>query len=432
MGIPYYFANLVRKHKHVVSKLRKLHTPQVLAFDLNCLIHKYLVPSNPVDSVIEAVRTILDTVCRPTHHLLFSMDGKAPYAKIVQQRYRRMKVVSSPEEFDRNQISPDTPYMRDVATALRASFPDAVVQDTLEEGEGEHKILQWLATLPEAERKDVCVYGLDADLILLCLGKPIQLVREMQEFNLDGQKEGFSLLSIPALEAALPISADQYLRLCLLCFGNDFMCPLGMFSLREGGYERAMTMYSQAGNPDLSKREGLMKFIQHAATQEHAFYKSRTRTFAQEHVVKADSMDVFEKLYGCHILDGVENMQPVVDAFWKTYEWTVQYMTTNKCPDWSWHYPYTESPLLYTLQRLPYTKPKWSSVQYSITQQLQCILPHESLHRAKRRAKYPDEWYTDSNIRVPWMRRFDWEADPLISVPWNPTGEATTVVPWCV
>lgn len=421
----------MRKHKHVVTKLRKLHTPQVLAFDLNCLIHKYIDPTNPVPSVVDAVRTILAETCMPTLHLLFSMDGKAPYAKVVQQRYRRMKQVESTEEFDRNQISPDTPFMRELASALRVAFPSAVMQDTTEQGEGEHKILQWLRTIPEAERKDVCVYGLDADLILLCLGKPVNLLREVQEFHLDGQKEGFSLLSIPALEAALPMRSDQYMRLCLLCFGNDFMCPLGMFSLREGGYERALAVYDQAGRPDLATRKGVMAFLATASTQEMAFYKSRNRTFAKEHVVLRS--DDLEKAYACHILDGVQDMQPVVDAFWKTYEWTCTYMFTNECPDWTWHYSYAESPLLCSLVKYKYTPPAWSTATFTVTQQLQVILPTDSIHRARRRAVFPTEWYSETkDVRVPWMRRYEWESDPYVSIPWHPTDAATTVSPWCV
>jgi 5'-3' exonuclease len=430
MGIPYYFANLVRKHKHVVTKLRTLYKPQVLAFDLNCLVHKYIDPTNPVPSVIAAIRTILETVCTPTHHLLFSLDGKAPYGKIVQQRYRRFKMQeSSDESFDRNQISPDTPFMRELSVALRTTFPHAVLQDTLEEGEGEHKILQWLRTLPEADRKEVCIYGLDADLILLCLGKPVSLLREMQEFNLDGQKEGFSLLSIPALESALPMAADQYLRLCLLCFGNDFMCPLGMFSLREGGYERALAVYEQAGRPNLKERRGIEKFLQQAAKQEAGFYKSRSRTFAKEHVVlRAENL---EQAYSCHILDGVCDLQKVVDAFWKTYDWTCMYMETNECPDWTWVYPYAESPLVCTLAKLPYHPSTWNSKAYTITQQLQCILPKTSLHTARRISKFADEWYSEeTDMRVPWMRRYTWESEPYISVPWNPHGHFTSVKSW--
>ncbi len=427
MGIPYYFANLLRKHRHITTRLRKLVHPQVLAFDLNCLIHKYVNPENPIDSVLDAIRTILSTHCSPTYHLLFSMDGKAPYAKIVQQRFRRMKKLDEVSVFDRNMISPDTPYMRELADALRVAFPHAVVQDTLDDGEGEHKILQWLATLPEAERKDVCIYGLDADLILLCLGKPIQLLREMQELRLDGQQEGFCLLSIPALEQALPVKADQYLRLCLLCFGNDFMNPIGMFSLREGGYERAMTLYIQSGSPDLATQEGREQFLRVAAEQELGFYKSRSRSFAKEHVVLRS--ENLERAYCCHILDGVESVENLVKAFWKTYDWVCTYMMTNRCPDWTWVYPYAESPLVSMLLRVPYTPTLWKETpQYSITQQLQCILPTESLHRARRRVKFPDEWYSETtDMRVPWMRRFEWEADPYISIPWHPDASPTVV-----
>ena len=70
-----------------------------------------------------------------------AMDGLVPYAKIVQQRYRRFRKPEPDEPgaaaFDRHQISPGTPYMRELSAAVAARFPSFLISSTLEPGEGE-------------------------------------------------------------------------------------------------------------------------------------------------------------------------------------------------------------------------------------------------------------------------------------------------------
>jgi 5'-3' exonuclease len=90
-----------------------------LGIDFNCLIHNYLDDARPIESVLEAIDMILRDVCS-ADRVFIAMDGLVPYAKIVQQRYRRFRksTAESAPLFDRHQISPGTPYMRDLATAV--------------------------------------------------------------------------------------------------------------------------------------------------------------------------------------------------------------------------------------------------------------------------------------------------------------------------
>jgi 5'-3' exonuclease len=158
------------------------------------------------------------------------MDGLVPYGKIVQQRYRRMRIKES-GIFDRNQISPDTPYMRELEQALRARFPYAIISGTNLEGEGEHKMIIELKKLTPERRRSICVYGLDADLILIALQHhklsdphKFHLLRESAEFNDPKLKTAeFASLNIWNLLKELPLRIDQYIALSILCFGNDFM-----------------------------------------------------------------------------------------------------------------------------------------------------------------------------------------------------------------
>ena len=62
MGIPFYFASLIKRHKGIVQNVQR-NSPlnvDVFVIDFNCLIHRYLKDENPFNSVIEALEYILE------------------------------------------------------------------------------------------------------------------------------------------------------------------------------------------------------------------------------------------------------------------------------------------------------------------------------------------------------------------------------------
>ena len=435
MGIPFYFASLIKSHRSITRTVKRRLEVDVLGVDFNCLIHRYLKEDNPVGSVVDAFAHLLETVCRPKH-LLIAMDGVVPYAKIVQQRYRRMRIKTEDDKgFDRNQISPGTPYMRDLENALRAKFPFAILSSTLEEGEGEHKLFTMLRTLPESERRNVCIYGLDADLILICLqhfavASEMYLLRESAEFNDPKLASAeFSVLNIAVLRTQIPLPVPQYVCLMVLCFGNDFMPNLGIFSLREGGYERALEVYEKAGNPDLFTFEGRDAFLDIAEQSEVAVLKERIalRRRPEEKGLMGRDGSAFHRQYCLHNLDGVQDPQKVVEAFWKTFHWTLHYFQTNTPLNWDWVDPYPDAPLLNHLLECPETTAEKGLRTFGITQQLQFILPAASLRASRKLVRFPDELHSET--RHPWMKRHDWEMKPRISLPWHPTSALTEVSP---
>jgi 5'-3' exonuclease len=435
MGIPFYFMSLIKSHAGIVVPLKK-EIPlevDVLGVDFNCLIHRYLKEENPVQSVIEAFDYILNHVCK-AKQVVIALDGLVPYAKIVQQRYRRMRSKDSNEVFDRNQISPGTPYMKELEQAIRAKFPYATMSTTGSPGEGEHKLFLSLKELPADQRKTVCIYGLDADLILICLkhanlATKMSLLRESNEFN-DPKLAGaeFAYLDVCKLLAQIPIHIDQYIALSIMCFGNDFMPHLGIFSLREGGYERALEYYEAAENPDLLTFEGRTDFLEYAGAQEMGVLKHMIskRKRPEEKALLSCSQELFSKKYGLHVLDGVRNMEPIVDAYWKTFHWTLSYFTTGVPSNWSWYYPYPEAPLITDILKYDESEEVSSdTLNYTVTQQLQFILPSKSLRDARKLRVFKDEIYTET--RAPWLKRHDWEVDPRISLPWHPSDHLTSV-----
>lgn len=414
MGIPYYVASLLKQHKHIQKNVERVKS-RIFAIDFNCFIHHHLKASNPIGSVVVALHDMLALV--EAERIYIAFDGLVPLGKMVQQRYRRMRIgetgplgpSTQGPVFDKHQISPGTPYMKDLANTLRFLFPQVVISDTEEAGEGEHKIFTWLRTLSPQERESICIYGLDADLVVISVAQSslgnIELLRETEE-------RGLQTFSINALRSVLPIDPDMWVQTCVLCFGNDFMPSLAMFSLREDGYSRAMYF---AGKRD---------FTEEAIAEEQKVLRKRAKE-SDRRIVSSDAHQI-ETRMGIHLFDGVLDWEPVVHAFWKTFAWTLHYFRTSEVLDWEWYYPYAEAPLLATLNDYPehmydFT---WKAPvpTYTIADQLAFILPAKSL---KDEPRFADELYREEeDMRHPWMKKFAWECDPWVSVPW---GELTHI-----
>lgn len=404
MGIPYYVASLLRTHKHIQRKCGNapLET-DVLGLDFNCFLHKYLNPDNPVGSIVVALEHLVTQVVR-AKRIYLAFDGVVPLAKIVQQRYRRMKRPDTVSAFDKHQLSPGTPFMREMADTLRVVFPQIVVSDTLEPGEGEHKLFQWLRTLPAEDRQRICIYGLDADLVLIAIAQRqlghIEILRELED-------TGFATLSIPAIVEVLPLDPDTYVEMCVLCFGNDFMPNLAMFSLREDGYARALYFWKNGG-------------LTAAAKEERAVLCKRAKP-TDRHIVASDGHALDARI-AVQCMDGVLHWGPVVYAFKKTYAWTLHYVRTSEVLDWMWVYPYPEAPLVSHWVDTSVEEPfVWDapSPVLSVEEHLQRILPSESLPKGLP-SVYADELYDEpTDTRHPWMKRFAWECDPYISIPFG-------------
>lgn len=407
MGIPYYVASLLRQHKHVQRDCgNSLFDVDVLGIDFNCFIHKYLDSNNPIGSIVVALNTLLTEVVR-AKQVYIAFDGLVPLAKMVQQRYRRMRRQDA-GPFDKHQISPGTPFMRELADTLKFMYPEVIVSDTMERGEGEHKIFLWLRTLSEEQRRKICIYGLDADLVLISIAQShlgdIHVLREKDN------EPGFSTFSVSALKAVLPLDPETYVRMSVMCFGNDFMPNLAMFSLREDGYSRALYY---ANRQDAHKDEA--KILMKRAKE------------SDRKIVSVDG-HALEQRFGCQLMDGVLDWEPVVYAFWKTFAWTLHYFKTSEVLDWNWYYPYPEAPLLQTMEDFPMTTEfTWDHPKptFTVEDQLQFILPEESLKKTGLVQRFPDELYDEQKEnRHTWMRRYAWECDPYISLP---TGQLTKI-----
>jgi 5'-3' exonuclease len=190
-----------------------------------------------------------------------------------------------------------------------------------------------------------------------------------------------------------------------------------MFSLREQGYERCLSLYQQCGSPDLRQQEGRQKFLEFCAKEEIDTLKRILKKRDNFH--EKFFQEPFSRKYNLHILDGVLDPEPVVEAYWKTFDFTIRYFLENKAVNWEWYYPYPDAPLIQDIVLYDESHCESKSLNFKIKDQLQFILPSQTLKIIGRRQKFQDELYTET--REPWLKKFDWEMKPRISLPWTLT-----------
>jgi len=218
MGIPKFYRWLTKRYPLCVSGIKYPHDmPPIdnLYLDLNGLIHmaihgnspdrhlitSRLINSGNIDDLWSEIYRYIDEVVSlvlPRKLLFLAVDSVTPATKMVQQRARRIKEVSSNDEmlekaresgekefFDINAISPGTEFMRQLNEKLTEFVKKKLSQDPNYQrvkiilsdsnvpGEGEHKIMSYLRQYKASPDYDPnirhCIYGMDADLIMLAL-----------------------------------------------------------------------------------------------------------------------------------------------------------------------------------------------------------------------------------------------------------------------
>ena len=111
--------------------------------------------------------------------MYIAFDGVAPVAKLEQQRTRRYKgqfekkLFGKSCEWNTTNITPGTNFMKNLTTEITKYFKNnkkIIVSGSDDIGEGEHKIFNYIRkNKQEFQTATTFVYGLDADLIMLCL-----------------------------------------------------------------------------------------------------------------------------------------------------------------------------------------------------------------------------------------------------------------------
>ncbi|KAL0920803.1 hypothetical protein M5K25_009972 [Dendrobium thyrsiflorum] len=322
-----------------------------LYLDMNGIIHPCFHPDDELfapctfDEVFAAIFEYIDRlfrIVRPRKLLYLAVDGVAPRAKMNQQRARRYRTAKDAataeheedglrrqfesegkellpkseysEVSDSNVITPGTEFMQKLSKALEKYIRlrlnndpswktiSVILSDANVPGEGEHKIMSFIRLqrrLPGYNPNTRhCLYGLDADLIMLALAtheihfcvlreevlkvdhheislstfvanssqKDLEIFKSRQWFksletvgNRRVNKKPYQFLNIwvlreyleldmkPRYDADIERIVDDFIFICFFT-GNDFLPHLPSIEIHESGIDLLITVYKKVFN----------------------------------------------------------------------------------------------------------------------------------------------------------------------------------------
>ena len=345
MGIPSYFAHILRNHKKILSKLNIIKNNNITInnfyLDCNSIIYD-IVRTTEYTNIDKYEQTIIEEVCKkienyiktisPIDNIFIAFDGIPPVAKLSQQKNRRYKnwyqnnIFDISNKWNTTNITPGTRFMNNLDNYVNSYFKNSkkkygakniVVSGSQDPGEGEHKIYKYIRDNEKGHKDfNTVIYGLDADLIMLSLNhlsycKNIYLYREAPHFisNIDSslssneeyiinmsmfQDELYNLM-IHTFE--INKTRDQcikdYIFICFL-LGNDFLPHFPAINIRHNGIDLLLQLYKMLygkNNKTLIKNgnicwKNLKTFINHIGDNEEELimniYKIREKLEKRE------------------------------------------------------------------------------------------------------------------------------------------------------
>jgi 5'-3' exoribonuclease 1 len=370
------------------------------------------------DKIVEVL-----SIASPQKVLYIALDGCAPRAKMNQQRERRFgsglkrhedEETRGVEIVDTSMITPGTEFMhrlsqymfwrlRIFTEALKSDI-EIIYDSPSSPGEGEHKIMDYIRSLPEKERMDAthCMFGPDGDLLFLTLSAHVKKIHLLREDKQPNKQEYYDLVNSSAIAEGLVDLMNQRHLLnnhsrtlfdvsndfTLIGFfvGNDFLPKIKMFHRLKDGLNKLIGVYitltkqghTLTHNININI-EGFSRFVfllsnseekylAHQATVivpedkflDHTLLKHATlgqRNDGSKFVSRIDMSGYRQSYYNKAGIDGkngdreYENsiLQMCKDYF-KNLVWVYKYYV-EKLPSWEesykWHYP----PLMFDLAR---------------------------------------------------------------------------------
>ncbi|XP_044288700.1 5'-3' exoribonuclease 1 isoform X3 [Varanus komodoensis] len=214
MGVPKFYRWVSERYPCLSQVVKEHQIPEFdnLYLDMNGIIHQcshpndydvhFRISEDKIFADIFHYLEVLFRIIKPRKVFFMAVDGVAPRAKMNQQRGRRFRSAKEAEDkikkalekgealptearFDSNCITPGTEFMARLHEHLKyfvnmkistdKSWQGVTVYLSGHEtpGEGEHKIMEFIrsekAKLDHDPNTRHCLYGLDADLIMLGL-----------------------------------------------------------------------------------------------------------------------------------------------------------------------------------------------------------------------------------------------------------------------
>uniref|UniRef100_A0A8C3AVK3 5'-3' exoribonuclease 1 n=1 Tax=Cyclopterus lumpus TaxID=8103 RepID=A0A8C3AVK3_CYCLU len=214
MGVPKFYRWISERYPCLSEVVKEHQIPEFdnLYLDMNGIIHQcshpndedvhFRISEEKIFADIFHYLEVLFRIIKPRKVFFMAVDGVAPRAKMNQQRGRRFRSAKEAEDkikkaldkgevlptearFDSNCITPGTDFMARLQEQLKYFVHTKVSADRLWQnvnvylsghetpGEGEHKIMEFIRSENTQPGHDPntrhCLYGLDADLIMLGL-----------------------------------------------------------------------------------------------------------------------------------------------------------------------------------------------------------------------------------------------------------------------
>ena len=461
MGVPGFFLWLWKRYKksNFVFNKNKLDDPELLnkvnnidylLIDANCLIHPTcfkVLAENPdfknqdslENKMITATLEYIDKLISyadPKKGVYLAIDGVAPLAKVKQQRYRRFKSVHDKilwdnikkkhnkpvyKSWNNSAITPGTVFMEKLHYKILAWAKTKKIQVIYSScktpSEGEHKLLQFIRNnVKEKKEHSYVMYGLDADLIFLCLStncKNMFLLREANQFDNKHSSEELNFVSIDIMRSLIKDTMEDiagsdnknetnlienkytdniindFIFMCYL-LGNDFLPHLPALNIYTNGLdillEKYVELLSQYNyNKFIIERTKsqvkinnnlFFELISYLSSEETETLKNSFLEKRKYH--KCSSTDPYDievhridnlyfkvedpialgsdepelwkaRYYQYHFHIGDNEQEEYVDKLVEEYliglKWVTNYYF-DKCPSWSWYFPYDYPPFL--------------------------------------------------------------------------------------
>ncbi|KAK6833246.1 hypothetical protein PG987_007940 [Apiospora arundinis] len=318
MGVPKFFRWLSERYPAISQLIAENRIPEFdnLYLDMNGIIHNCthkdsddatfrLTEEEMFIRIFNYIEHLFGKI-KPQKLFFMAIDGVAPRAKMNQQRARRFRTaldaekardkaikegVEMPKEapFDSNCITPGTEFMAKLTRHLKYFINKKITQDSDWQGceivlsghevpgEGEHKIMEYIRNAKAQPDYDHnvrhCLYGLDADLIMLgllthdphfcLLREEVTFGRASKSQSKDLEHQNFYLMHLCIVREYLELEfqelkADGVTKFpfdmerviddfILMAFfvGNDFLPNLPHLHINEGALATMFRIYKE-------------------------------------------------------------------------------------------------------------------------------------------------------------------------------------------
>lgn len=347
---------------------------------------------------------------KPKKRFILCVDGIAGLAKMNQQRQRRFRAAQDMDAnsplFNSNSITPGTEFMdllnkhihRYIKTMMEQSPEwqnlEIIFSNEKACGEGEHKIMKYIRNLNKPN-ESWCVYGLDADLIMLGILLPVDYVYIFREMEYGGfhfmdihnfRKELTQILKwgnsddnrhSDDKKPAMFSSKSSINDFVLLCFivGNDFLPTIPSMAILDGAIDLILESYRVNGfeNGHLTKIHPKTKFITFRMSSLKNFFamlsEHEIETLERKYNGPMDFFpdplveqnlsrendnqqyrlnfekyrtDYYKKKFG---FESEEDIKNLVHTYLRGMTWVINYYTME-IPDWLWYFPRLYAPFL--------------------------------------------------------------------------------------